>query len=1176
MKKISTNVLFLFLMISFNSVFSQNEYIVSKSAVKIALIHSWPRLPTFSEINEAFNVYKAKSYSNCNVQSWKKYHLPWENDPLSSNLIIVVSNCRYSVGPRHIINYAAILKYDYSKDIFFFEGVMMQGVKRIKNDTATLLEEEDLKYLSNGWITKTKRQTEQSNTPPNNNNYNSENQNDEEENDSMWTVIIGLLSAAVVAGIINGRKKRKAKKNKKGKKSRKKKEYAEYILQLNHDKFNLKPGKPQNLVVKVWKITEKSKRLINASIRLATPDKALKTNPHSSIGTLNSQLTLIDKPANNPFYITVAATAEGHSFQKTIKIVYGGEKQLIIKTSPDNTRSLRPNLDILLTCYAKIVDENGKVLPEETRKIKFKPQSNWIDLSDPVLDGDWIAINMGASAPNANAAVSHPPQSVTLSVIMDDVEEGEEILQEDLKIALLDCKIDTNIDSISLPVSDKQTEVTFIAYIEDCDGSTPWQFEALYLTDDSKPDTPLSKIVLEQLSDTKVQITVTGPILFPPEGEKYLIKKLVIKSWQKEEKPLERHLNVIVSKEGLFVESGAKSDTIKFTAKGEYVHELEFGLYVYDEETNDIIVDKLGLQNLDFELIEKEAELKNINSVLKPEFNFDDFVTTIPLARYILEVPNKFPGFGDYYSLHYRVKVLDAKYAKSLEFEKIITLKVQDFGIGEGFPDWKKAYEQCKYTIIEYVPDSDKRHQLLDMLEKQKYKFDIEGMVAFRKMIWRTARDLMLNKRDGYLALANWYDAIIDTLEWVVWMGDIAFQVVVATYTGTIGGLAASAFKETFLTGVRLAIEGKSVDDFVKDEIDSLKQMMYSVAKGSVINTRNIEKVYKGNKLKVWAIYAVVTFAMQYHRSGSIPQAAKDTARQLRDEAIISFLHGKVMEEQSSIKTKESEKAKAKQEKKNQPRKNGRDDYEPSHESPDLSGYTEGSIRAIQKIATKLKVQIITRPTNAAAKALLKSGRAVPKKMFVKNKTINELDTYLGASKNNVGMVGSFKPKLNKTQLRALPKTLRKKIVKRYKQRRREWVNQAEHLRENIAKGKLKVKNGVVYDAKTNKPFTGDIDIYDIRGLNGEKISKARYLEVVKELTKSKFTNVEHGAHRFWEHWKGKTNDVSTNEGIYDTINKGHRKEYINSKGERVKGEALVVFKPGVGVNLTGVYRKAK
>ncbi|WP_144439118.1 hypothetical protein [Lutibacter profundi] len=934
----------------------------------------------------------------------------------------------------------------------------------------------------------------------------------------------------------------------------------------------------------MWKITEKSKFVVNASIRVNNPEKALKIMPYSNIGTLDSQLTLKDKPANNKFNIMVTATTGGNSFQKIVSISIGGEKQILVKTTPNNTRILRPNTKQAISCYAKVVDENGKLLPKETKNIKFKPQSDWIDLSDPVIDGEWIAINMGASDPNAIAAVSHPPKSVILSVIMDKVEQGEEILQNDLEIQLLDCKIDTNIDTISLPVSNELTEITFNAFIEDCDGSTPWKFEALYLTNDNKPDKPLSKIELAQLSNTKIQITVTGPILFPSENEKYLIKKLVIKTWQKEEKPLERHLKVIVSKEGLFVESGAtKNNTIKFTAKGEYVHELEFGLYVYDEATNDIVVDKLGLQNLDFELIDKDLKLKNINSVLKPKLNFDNYVTTIPHARYILEVPNKFPGFGDYYNLHYRIKVLDAKYNESLEFEKIITLKIQDYGIGEAFPDWQKAYDECKYTILEYVPNSDKQHQLLNMLEKHKFQFDIEGMVAFRKMIWRTARDLMLNKRDGYLALANWYDAVIDTLEWVVWMGDIAFQIVISTYTGAAGGFAASAFKETFLTGVRLVIEGKSIDDFVNEEIESLKQMMYGAAKGSVINTRNIEKVYKGNKLKVWAIYAVVTFSMQYHRSGSIPQAAKDTAKQLRDEAIIRFLHGKVMQEsaklkQKTLKDKEAN-FKEKQGDSTELTKKGTNDYENVYNPPDVSGYTSGSLKTIQSVANKLKVKIITRPTNAAARKLLKSGKAVAKKMFVKNKTINKLDTYIGAKKDDIGKVGSFKPKLNRAKMKNLSKKQVEKIVKRYKQRSREWINQSEHLIQNS--DKLYVKKGVVYDKLSGKPFTGDIDIFDIRGAHGELLTKSQYEKVVKELLKSNISNVEHGAHVKWD-WQSikDSGDRKIAKDIYDKIIGDHTKvEGSKSIAKNIKDykkEALVEFEPGSskGVKIKSVLHK--
>ena len=196
-------------------------------------------------------------------------------------------------------------------------------------------------------------------------------------------------------------------------------------------------------------------------------------------------------------------------------------------------------------------------------------------------------------------------------------------------------------------------------------------------------------------------------------------------------------------------------------------------------------------------------------------------------------------------------------------FQKNIKLVVQTYGIGDKFPAWQEAYKNCK-TAIFLVPESDKRQKLLDILEKNKDKMDIEGMVLYRKKVWSIAHDLMINERDGYMSIANWHTAIIDTLEWVVWCGDLAFQVVVSAYLGPFAGFSASAFKDIALTGYTMAIEGKSVDEYIEVQLASFKQMIYSAAKGRAINTETIEKFYKGNKIKVWAIYAVATFAAAY------------------------------------------------------------------------------------------------------------------------------------------------------------------------------------------------------------------------------------------------------------------------------------------------------------------------
>ena len=1054
-----------------------------------------------------------------------------QNNYIYTFYVDVSGDNKSGVMIRAIVNKADGSKCSFAK----LEGILFQHLRELQFST--------YKHQAN---------------TKNSNSYEPKKQND----DNLWTIVVGAVSAILVGGIIakikNRNKIPKPNNNEKSsKKNRRKEEEEEYILQVSLDTIDLTKKKSSSFMVHVWKITAEGKFATHASIEILNSEPALHISPQKGHGTLRSKLTLKDIPKQSRFTINIVANAKGHIVQKEITILAEGEKQLIVQTVPENTKSLRPNLGLIFTCKVKMVDEEGKTLLEESKNIQFKPQSDWIDLSEPVLDGEWVSINVGASDPDATVAVSHPPKSVVLTVFVKYKEDGKKkLLQKDIEIQLLDCILDTDIDNISFPATKEQEELTFKVFIKSCDGQIPWQFKAAYKTDDYRIDNkPLTTILVTPISDTRAEIKVTGPILLPDSNEKYLRKILLVESYQKDEESLKREIYVTVSKAGLYIEKGAdKKDTVTFTAKGDYTHELEFGLYAYDEESQEIVVDKLGLENLDIQLIDKEEKLKNINSVLKPELEFDDYTTTIPRARYILNVPEKFPGFGDYYELHYRIKALDAKYDPSLKFERVVTLKVQDYGIGKKFPDWEKAYEQCRYTIIEYVPNSDERHRLLDMLEKRKNQFDIEGMVQYRKMVWNIARNLTLNKRDGYLVIANWHDAVIDTLDWVVWMGDIAFQVVVATYTGYFGGLAASAFKETFLTGVRLAIEGKSVDDFIREEIDSLVQMVYSNARGRVVSTQMIEKIYKGNKAKVWAIYAVATFAVQYHRTDSIPQAAKETARQLRDEAIISFLHGKVMEQQGNINHNKAEEDKSNKAKKKRLDNSGNNDYEYTNESPDLSGYTERSKTFIRNICKKYGVKIITRPTNSAAKKLLESGEAVPKKMFVKNKTINNLDIYLGASTDNIGKVGSFMPKLNRARMRGLPKQLRRDIVKRYKQRAKEWIDQEEHIKENIKNGNIYVKNNVIFDAKAGKAFTGDIDIFDIRGVRGEKLPKKTIQHIIDELNLSdRFSSVEHGAHIEWD-WKSIKNpeDRRIAKEIYDKIVSSHR----------IGGEALVEFSP--------------
>jgi len=1006
--------------------------------------------------------------------------------------------------------------------------------------------------------------------------YNPEN----EEDSGLWKVVIG--AAAIGAAILAIRKR--LKKSKKKDKKDEKEKY-KYILELSTASIQLVENEAQTLEVKSWKITEKGKFPTNATIRIQNPEKALRIMPFSGTGRLSSQLSLKDQPTKEEFNITVIATIEGRSIQKSVTILIGGENQIVIKTVPDNTRSLRPNIDQLIACYAQVIGPDDKPIDELTKKIKFDPgQSKWIDLSDPSIDDGWIAINVGASDPDATAPVSHPPKSVILGISMEDVKKDEPILQNNLEIQLLDCMLETDLEDITFPVSEEKSQVICKAFIENCDGKTPWKFKAIYMKDYETPDSePLTEIAIEEVSETKVNITLTGPIVEPKKGEKFLRKLFVISAQQKEEKALERHIYVMVSKEGLFIEKGlGENNELAFLAKGDFTSALEFSLNCYNPETDQMEVDKEALKNLTFEIASEDKIGKNIGKVLEPTIHFEKFVTTMHYGYYSLEIPRKFPGYGDIYDVNCLVKAPVSNTENPKAFEQIIKLKVQSYGMGDKFPAWEKAYKDCKTTINDYFKDSEERKKLLGMLEKNKHKFDIEGMVEFRKKIWMIAHDLMINEAESYISEANSYDAIIDTLEWVVWMGDLAFQVVIATYMGPFAAFGTSTFKEIALTGYTMVIEGKSVDEFIDAQIASFKEVLFSVAKGSMINTRNIGKIYKGNKIKVWAIYAVATFAISYGRTKSIPEAAKMTARQLRDEAIIVFLNGQVQKGQARLKAENEKKIDSKKnpkEKTTAKDQKGTKDYEKDPNPPDVSGYTSSSMKAIQRIANKFKVKIITRPTNAAARRLIKSGQAVPKKQFVKNKTINNLDTYLGASKKNIGKVGTFEPKLNKAQLKKLPKAKVKAIVKRYKKRRREWNNQKEHIKASILKGEITVKDGLICNKK-GIPFTGDIDIFDIRGANGEKLPPERIIKIINELKKSNIkTNIEHGAHVEWD-WESikDPEDRRIAKGIYDNIIDAHTKDGSKSIAKNIAEgkESLVQFEPGIskGVNIKSVLYK--
>ena len=188
----------------------------------------------------------------------------------------------------------------------------------------------------------------------------------------------------------------------------------------------------------------------------------------------------------------------------------------------------------------------------------------------------------------------------------------------------------------------------------------------------------------------------------------------------------------------------------------------------------------------------------------------------------------------------------------------------------------------------------------------------------------------------------------------------------------------------------------------------------------------------------------------------------------------------------------------------------------------DRRGYTDMSERHIQMVADSHGVKVVTRPTNPFARDWLESGRAVAKEQIVKNKSISDLDTLIGAKKEHRGLVAHFNPvKPDKGQL---DDTDYQRAYGRYLQRKQEYIDQGAYLKK--MKDHLEVKDGLVIDKKSGLPITGDVDGFVIRGLHNEVLPQA----VVKQVEGDLFgrhagpqSNVRHGFHIEWDRSKDST-----------------------------------------------------
>ncbi|MGE5329228.1 MAG: hypothetical protein ACM3KR_06965 [Deltaproteobacteria bacterium] len=233
-------------------------------------------------------------------------------------------------------------------------------------------------------------------------------------------------------------------------------------------------------------------------------------------------------------------------------------------------------------------------------------------------------------------------------------------------------------------------------------------------------------------------------------------------------------------------------------------------------------------------------------------------------------------------------------------------------------------------------------------------------------------------------------------------------------------------------------------------------------------------------------------------------------------------------------------------------------------------GMTQNAIKHVQNVADKNGVNIHIRQTNPYSKPWIDSGRGVPKPEFIKSKTVNPYDTLIGAPKNSEGLVAHFKP--TKPIKGNMPDDVFKQVQARYDKRLADF-NKLDKQIQQMSSGpnpKIKIKDNIIYDAKTGKPYAGDYDIAGITGKNGEPIPKSIKDQIIKDL-KNGPANVQHDPLANWPEKLTPENYAKmgkTPEQLQNDI-----KEYIKQINDHKQGgEGLIQVSAGGKGNLTTSY----
>ena len=488
-----------------------------------------------------------------------------------------------------------------------------------------------------------------------------------------------------------------------------------------------------------------------------------------------------------------------------------------------------------------VTEEDTVVLDEPTASISYNIStgSGWAQVSPVELVGGWAAVEVLGITPESAALA---PQKI---VIKATCKLNKKTYKATFRLPYeAEASLEVKPNECHF-LTKTQASKAFTVTVKN-PGIDPWVLE-------SEPDSWAEKISSSELQDISdagdkatLAVTENDTEEITGRGTQYYSRGKITVTARNGDKEVSDYCNIYVWREGLFfVENGCldmdrETGDIVIKADTEPDGQMKSALFDlmylrWDAEKEQAVCDTAAFADDSvFSFDEPDPKDANAEAVFETMDAPIEFLevrpSNMPSGKFKIAMTKTIPGKrGDRYRFTVTANIDDGVDYFSVD----IPFAIEPAYLSETSTNWQKEYDYCKKIITQFLPPSRRDAKLLE-LENCKHYMGVEDLRRYRKETWDVCYDIIMTKKADYEAEAAWYDNALYVAEWVQWLNDRAFNVVLGTLTGPLGTFVVNQSKELLQDLIAKYVEAKATDTWMGICYDVLYNRFSSSLGGAV------------------------------------------------------------------------------------------------------------------------------------------------------------------------------------------------------------------------------------------------------------------------------------------------------------------------------------------------------